>query len=126
MENLVHKKLSVLVVDNDEDMLILVQHTLLKEGYDPIFSPNGRNIMAIIQERKPDIILLDINMDGLDGAELCRQIKSNPATAKVPIVMYSGNTNIEAVTKECGANAFLTKPFQTDKLKRLLKDLLIN
>ena len=125
MEKIVNIKPTVLVVDNDEDMLVLVQHTLLQEGYDPIFSPNGRNIMTIIKERKPVIVLLDINMDGLDGADLCRKIKSNPETSAVPIVMYSGNANIQTITKECGADAFLTKPFEPGKLKQVLSNLLI-
>lgn len=125
MGKIINKKPTVLVVDNDEDMLVLVQHTLLQEGYDPIFSPNGRNIMTIIKERNPDVVLLDINMDGLDGAQLCREIKANPATSAVPIIMYSGNVDIEIVTRQCGADAFLAKPFETGKLKQVLKDLLI-
>ena len=125
MGTTLNKRPIVLVVDNDEDMLFIIQHTLLDAGFDPIFSPNGINLMKIIIERKPDLVLMDISMDGLNGADLCREIKANPATAEMPVVMYSGNTNIQIVMKECGADGFLTKPFETGKLRKVLLDLLI-
>ncbi len=117
--------LTVLVVDNDEDMLVIMQHTLLDEGYDPIFSPNGQNIMSIIRERHPDLVLMDINMDGLNGADLCREIKMHTDTSSIPIVIYSGNSNIKTVMIECGADDYLTKPFETGKLKEVIDRLLI-
>ncbi|OSZ77269.1 hypothetical protein CAP36_12710 [Chitinophagaceae bacterium IBVUCB2] len=125
METVIKNKRTVLVVDNDEDMLVIIQHTLLREGYNPIFSPNAINLMPIILDRRPDLVLMDINMDGFNGADLCREIKSNPATADVPVVMYSGNTNIETIMKECGADGFLAKPFETGKLKQIVNDLLL-
>ena len=115
---------TILVVDDDEDMLFMMQQKLIKEGYDPIFSPNGINIMAIIAQRHPDLVLLDINMDGINGADVCREIKNNPETQDIPIVMYSANDNIETVMKECGADAYLTKPFEPGKLKVIFNNLL--
>ena len=124
MEAIVKRKPTILVVDDDEDMLIIMQQKLIKEGYDPIFSPNGKNVMAIITQRHPAIVLLDITMDGVSGADLCKEIKHNPATAAIPIVMYSADENIEQVMKDCGADAYLKKPFGASNLKIVFNALL--
>ena len=113
-----------MVVDDDEDMLIIMQQKLIREGYDPIFSPNGKNAMAIITQRRPDLVLLDIAMDGLSGSDLCKEIKDNSATASIPVVMYSANDDIEKIMRECGADAFLRKPFAGARLNNLFHHLL--
>lgn len=126
MDTDTHTHPTVLVVDDDEDMLILLQHTLVREGYYPIFSPNAKNIMAILTQRKPDIVLLDINMKGMNGADICKQIKTDPSLCAIPVVMYSANDNIEQVTRECGADAYIAKPFVTGKLRTVFKQIFKN
>src|SRR5688572_28557263 len=81
MEHTNDTRRTVLIVDDDEDLLILVQHALAAEGYEPICSPNGVNVMAIVARKHPDIVLLDIHMNGTDGATICRELKLNPETS---------------------------------------------
>jgi len=123
MDNKITHKPTVLVVDDDEDMLLMMQYRLLAEGYIPLLSPNGYNVMDIISQRHPDIVLMDIHMQGISGGDICHQIKSNPEIASIPIVMFSANDNIEAVSKECGADAFMTKPFTSESFKSVFKNL---
>ena len=113
----------VLVVDDDEDLLILLQLKLESEGFNPLCAPNGGNLMDIITQRHPDLVLLDIHMNGVDGGDLCRQIKSNPDTADIPVVLFSANANIESVSKNCGADGFITKPFSSEKFDVLLNKI---
>jgi len=123
MDKILSKLPVILVVDDDEDMLVLMQGTLERQGFYPIFSPNAKNIMAIITQQQPALVLLDINMEAVNGADICKEIKQNPVTAKILVVMYSANDNIHEVTKDCGADAFLSKPFQREKLQAVLQQI---
>jgi len=124
MEQVKKTKPTVLVVDDDEDTLILVQHRLAAEGFEPICSPNGARIMDIIKWKHPDLILLDIRMDGVDGGSICQEIKSDPEIAEIPVVMFSANENIATIARQSGADAYITKPFIPESFKALFKQLL--
>ena len=115
---------TVLIVDDDEDLLILIQHALSLEGFDPICSPNAVNIKAIVARKRPDIVLLDIRMNGTDGITICKELKSNPETAAIPVLMFSANSNLKDLSLECGADGFITKPFKTDDFRETLRRVL--
>ena len=117
-------KPEVLVVDDDEDMLIMMQHLLLAEGYVPLISPNAQNAMEIISHRNPAMVLLDLRMIGIDGGDICLQIKSDPYTCSIPVIILSANYNIESIAKECGADAYLPKPFSLQKFKEVFDQLI--
>ena len=117
-------KPEVLVVDDDEDMLIVMQHMLMAEGYVPLISPNAQNAMEIISHRNPAMVLLDLRMIGIDGGDICQQIKSDPYTSSIPVIILSANHNIESIAKDCGADAYLTKPFSLQKFKEVFHQLI--
>ena len=117
-------KPEVLVVDDDEDMLIMMQHMLMAEGYVPLISPNAQNAMEIISHRNPAMVLLDLRMIGIDGGDICQQIKSDPYTSSIPVIILSANHNIESIAKDCGADAYLTKPFSLEKFKEVFHQLI--
>jgi two-component system, OmpR family, alkaline phosphatase synthesis response regulator PhoP len=125
MENSNIARRTVLIVDDDEDLLILIQHALSVEGFDPICSPNGVNIMSIVTRKHPDIVLLDIHMNGTDGVTICKELKRNPETASTPIIMFSANDNIKAISLEGGADGYITKPFKTDDFRETLRRVLL-
>jgi DNA-binding response OmpR family regulator len=125
MDNIQNGKRTVLIVDDDEDLLILIQHALSVEGFDPICSPNGVNIMSIVTRKHPDIVLLDIHMNGTDGVAICKELKLNPETASTPIIMFSANDNIKAISLECGANGYITKPFNSNHFRETLRRVLL-
>ncbi len=125
MENLDNAKRTVLIVDDDEDLLILIQHALSVEGFDPICSPNGVNIVPIVTRKHPDVILLDIRLNGRDGVEICKQLKLDPQTASTPIIMFSANDNIKAISQECGADGYIKKPFNSDHFREVLRSVLL-
>ena len=117
-------KPEVLVVDDDEDMLIMMQHMLMAEGYVPLISPNAQNAMEIISHRNPAMVLLDLRMIGIDGGDICQQIKSDPHTSSIPVIILSANHNIESIAKDCGADAYLPKPFSLEKFKEVFHQLI--
>lgn len=103
----------VLVVDDDPRLLHIVQMYLGIEGYEVRTASNGEEGLHDVEVARPDLIILDIMMPGMDGLEACRRIRSNPATAEIPVLMFSalsGDDDVERA-RLAGANHLITKPF---------------
>jgi len=108
----------ILVVDDDLDSLDLIGVVLQRRGYDIVTAQSGAQALAKIEAEPPDLIVLDIMMPGMDGYEVSRQLRSNPATANLPVVMFTARTAMQdKVTGfEAGADDYLTKPVQPEEL----------
>ena len=119
-----NKRPVVLVVDDDEDALLLMMRVLSSQGYDPAISPNGENMMDIITQSPPDIILMDIHMKWIDGGTICQLIKTNKTTADIPVIMFSANENVASIAKHCGADGYIKKPFESGRFKEAIRQLL--
>jgi len=115
MGTLIDRKPVVLAVDDEEDLLFLLQRVLKGKGFEVQISPNADNIIDIVHHAPPDIILLDIRMNGIDGATLCHVLKANRSTASIPIIMFSANDDIKETADTCGADGYLQKPFNSQK-----------
>jgi DNA-binding response OmpR family regulator len=109
---------NVLAVDDDQDLLALMRSSLKRKGFHVDISVNGEDLYQLIKMHYPDVILLDIQMDGVNGGDLCKKLKQDPATSHIPIIMLSANTNLAEVTKSCGADDYLPKPFNIDEMER--------
>jgi CheY-like chemotaxis protein len=112
----------ILVVD-DTPANIDVVLAIIGEMDDIAVALDGEEALVIIEEDKPDVVLLDIVMPGIDGFEVCKRVKANPDTAATPIIFLSGNGSDEEKAKgsELGAVGFLTKPIDPDKLTAAVK-----
>jgi two-component system cell cycle response regulator len=113
----------VLVVDDDPRLLHIVAMYLGIEGYDVAIAPDGPAGLAEIGKQRPDLIILDIMMPGLDGIETCRRIRADPATVDVPVLMFSALSGDEDVERArlAGANHLITKPFNLVGLGSVVK-----
>ena len=102
----------VLVADDDPVMRLLMLEMLGQVGLDAIEAANGEQAVAFCQSLRPDLILLDVDMPGMDGFAACRAIRALDGQAGVPIIMVTGGDEIEAVTQayEVGATDFVSKP----------------
>src|SRR5437868_2008882 len=102
----------VLVVDDIPSNIKLLEARLAAEYFDVASACNGPEALTRIAEQEPDIVLLDVMMPGMDGFEVCRRIKNNPATAHIPVVMVTAldQTSDRVAGLEAGADDFLTKP----------------
>ncbi len=115
----------VLVVDDNERNLKLLEALLTNEYYDVILAHDGFEALEITKTKKPDIILLDVMMPGMDGFETCKKLKENPATAHIPVVMVTALSDRSDRVKglESGADDFLTKPVKEVPLLARVRSL---
>jgi len=114
---------TVLAVDDDPDILFLLKAKLTKQGYKVVISQNGKDIIDLIEKTSPQLILMDLSMQGVEGATLCTILKNNSSTAHINILLFSGNDNIDAVCKKCGADGFLVKPYNQQNFDHELERL---
>ena len=110
----------VLVVDDDQALSEMLGIVLRAEGYEALFCEDGSKAQAIFQETKPDLILLDLMLPGIDGIEVCKQIRSESG---VPIVMLTARGDTLDIVKglESGADDYIVKPFKPKELVARIK-----
>jgi len=106
-------KEKILVVDDEEDILELVRHHLAREGYQIICAATGESALNKALGEKPDLMILDLMLPGMDGLEVARKIKNNSDRRRMPIVMLTAKgEEADIVTGlELGADDYITKPF---------------
>jgi len=109
---------TILIADDEIFMLRLLDMTLRKGGYRVVQVRNGADALTSAGTEKPDLIIMDVMMPGLDGLSAVHQLKQNDATAKIPVIVLSSKghalTKVEA--ELAGASLFLTKPFSPNQL----------
>jgi two-component system alkaline phosphatase synthesis response regulator PhoP len=106
-------KKHILVVEDEEDILELLRFNLVKEGLSVATATRGEDGLKAVTQKRPDLILLDLMVPGLNGLEVCRLLKRDPKTSGIPIVMVTAKSD-EAdiiVGLEVGADDYVTKPF---------------
>lgn len=113
----------VLVVDDSATIRHLVAHTLLQAGYIVRMAEDGVKALAMMQESLPDMVFMDINMPRMDGYQVCKVIKHDESTKKVPVVMLSGKDGFFDKVKGrlAGSSEYVTKPFEGDSLIRTVE-----
>jgi two-component system alkaline phosphatase synthesis response regulator PhoP len=104
---------TVLVVDDERDILELVKYNLDKEGYQVTAVATGEDALLAARSKLPDVVVLDLMLPGVDGLEVCRRLKADPKTRGIPIVMLTAKGDeADVVTGlELGAADYITKPF---------------
>jgi DNA-binding response OmpR family regulator len=113
----------ILVVDDDLDILEVLKFLLRKNGYEVILLSEAKKVIETVQETKPDIALLDVNLSGYDGREICKYLKT-VLNVNIPIVLFSANANYKNSYKEYSADDFIEKPFEVKRLLSLLHSYL--
>lgn len=117
---------TILVIDDEKDLIELVRYNLEKAGYEVISAADGASGLQIATRHHPDLIVLDLMMPGMDGLEVCRKLRADERTARLPLIMLTARA-AEAdrvVGLEMGADDYVTKPFSPRELVARVKALL--
>jgi len=114
---------TVLLVDDERDLLSLLDFNLRAAGFETLLATTGDQAVSQLRRRVPDLVLLDLMLPDVPGTELCRQIKGDPRTKHVPVVMLTakGEEVDRVVGFEIGADDYVTKPFSVRELVLRLK-----
>ena len=108
----------VLVCEDDEGIFEIAQIVLTEAGYEVHSAMSKVGIWDAIRQWKPDVILLDLWMPEVSGAELTRELKQDPLFQKIPIIIVSANRETEKIARQAGANDFIYKPFDINDLEK--------
>jgi DNA-binding response OmpR family regulator len=117
----------ILVVDDDVDVIATIKKSLTRAGYQVTCATSGHAALQTLSLQRPDLVLLDIAMPGIDGIELCHQLRANPITASIPILFLtvSGDMQSKTAAFNAGADDYLVKPFDFQELILRVKALLL-
>ena len=110
---------TVLVVEDDPSILVVVRLALQQQGY-AVLTAVGAATVPLAAERQPDVILLDIHMPGMDGPEVSRWLRADPATAHIPIILMSTRQDLRALSAQLPVDDQLPKPFALDELHAIV------
>ncbi|MBT5855536.1 response regulator transcription factor [bacterium] len=116
----------ILIVEDEEDIIELIRYNLVKEGYDVDSLTNGAIVYDHVKRTSPELILLDLMLPGLDGLDVCKQLKMDTETAHIPIVMVSAKSDESDIVSglELGADDYVTKPFSVKVLIARIRGVL--
>ena len=119
---------TVMIVDDSLTVRKVTCRLLEREGCDVLIAKNGAEAVEILQEATPDVMLIDLEMPKMNGFELIKKVRANPATAQMPVIIISSRTaeKHRKVAKDLNVNIFLGKPYKEEELLNHLSDLLGN
>lgn len=117
---------TILIVDDERDLVQVVEFNLRQAGFETVAAYDGEQALAAVRHRLPDLVLLDLMLPDIPGTEICRNLKSNPRTKPVPVIMLTarGEEVDRVVGFELGADDFVTKPFSVRELVLRVKAVL--
>ncbi len=103
----------ILIVDDEEDIIELIAYNLTRDGFVTETAMTGESALDMARRGKPDLVVLDLMLPGIDGLDVCRLLKSDPATAGIPVIMLTAKGEDADIVAglELGADDYVTKPF---------------
>jgi two-component system phosphate regulon response regulator PhoB len=117
---------SILVVDDDPEIVAMLTTRLTKRGYKVASAPDGARAIELARRERPDVILLDVMMPGKSGWEVARDLKHDPVTEGIKIVMVTAiGAQVNEITSPLYSDAHVDKPFEFEQLERVIESLLI-
>ncbi|MFH1790810.1 MAG: response regulator [Candidatus Omnitrophota bacterium] len=119
-------KNKILIIEDEIDQIMVLKTRLEANGYKVISATNGHDGLKTVEKERPNLILLDIVMPGLNGYEVCKRLKSDDAYKKIPIVIVSasGEKQLEEKCNRVGVDGIIQKPYESESMLRMMKDLL--
>jgi DNA-binding response OmpR family regulator len=117
---------TILVIDDEPEVVKLLDFNLTKEGFLVMSAGNGEAGLQVAKKHRPDLVILDVMMPGLDGWETCKRLRQEPGTANIPLLMLTakGEEGDRVLGLELGADDYMPKPFGIRELAARVKALL--
>lgn len=118
---------SVLIVDDEPMARTLLRLMLVRAGFHVSEAEDGFDALEKVRKNRPDVVLLDVMMPGMDGFTVCEKIRSEGSTSEIPVIMLSAKTDLDSINKglRAGATVYLTKPISPEELTQHVKDALV-
>lgn len=116
---------TILIVDDDPDILEALQLIFESVGFTVRTTPKGEETFALVQRFHPDAIMLDVLLSGVDGREICKALKADEATKRIPVIMISAHPVAHISTIAAGADKFVSKPFDMHTLIQTVELLVV-
>ncbi len=117
---LTNNRPKILLADDEQDIALVARMRLEVSGYEVATAADGAEAIERFESFQPDLVLLDLRMPKLDGYQVCRMLKSNPATRSVPVIIFSASSSqalaLERKCLELGADDFVRKPYSSEEL----------
>jgi len=113
-------KKKIVVIEDNHDILELLGFILENEDYEVLASLDAEPVKSL-QEINPHLVLLDENLGAHKGHQLCLEIKANPGTSHLPVILISAVTDLSEIARKCNADNFIAKPFLIEDLLNLVK-----
>lgn len=110
------KSKSILIIENDEGLVELLEELFNYEGYKVRCYKEADDISSLMEDFTPDIVLIDYLLPGINGGELCAQLKREPSTKHIPVIIFSAYSQVLLSLGSYGCNAFISKPFELSSL----------
>jgi DNA-binding response OmpR family regulator len=117
-------KKKVLVIDDDEAVLDVMKEALVYEGFEVKIADKADDIQGMISAYSPDVLLIDYILNGINGGEICHQLKENNSTGKLPVIIVSAYPRVLTSLGLYGCDKFIPKPFDLDDLVGSIKSVL--
>jgi DNA-binding response OmpR family regulator len=106
----------IVIFDDDQDILTALATVLDFVDWDLLTFSSGQDAIQVIAKEKPDLVLMDVMLDGYDGREICRAIKEDTSTQHIPVILISGLQGTAITNQDYGPDDFLAKPFNAGDL----------
>ncbi|MBS2035538.1 response regulator [bacterium] len=115
----------ILVVDDDEHILRSLSQYLELEDFNVVSASSGPEALTLFQQEKPDLLVLDVMMPGMDGFQVLEKLRNDPETASVPVLMLTARDQHNDILKgyQMGATSYLVKPFNLDELVEAIREV---
>ena len=116
----------ILIVEDDPSLLKLQSIVLFNGGYEVEATMSGDTAVQLVSEKTPDLVLLDVQLPGINGFQVCQRIRENPKTKDIPIVFLTAKNSDEDIRygKEIGGNDYITKPYNSRSVMSTIHKLL--
>lgn len=111
----------ILVVEDDPQVARLIALVLQRNGFQSKVVADGQSALDAARADHPQLIFADLTIEGMSGSALCSALKAESATKDIPYVVLSGDRDIAEKARHCGADAYMSKPFEFDDLVRLVR-----